>query len=54
VILVRKTMACLSVCALLVALSFAVEAQQPTKIPRIGYLSPGDANGSSASVEPFQ
>jgi putative ABC transport system substrate-binding protein len=47
-------MACLSVCALLVALSFAVEAQQPTKIPRIGYLSPGDANGSSASVEPFQ
>jgi len=54
VILVRKTMACLSVCALLVAPSFAVEAQQPTKIPRIGYLSPGDANGSSASVEPFQ
>ena len=53
-ILVRKTMACLSVCALLVAPSFAVEAQQPTKIPRIGYLSPGDANGSSASVEPFQ
>jgi len=47
-------MACLSVCALLVAPSFAVEAQQPTKIPRIGYLSPGDANGSSASVEPFQ
>jgi len=30
------------------------EAQQPTKIPRIGYLSPGDANGSGTSVEPFR
>jgi len=30
------------------------EAQQPTKIPRIGYLSPADADGSRASVEPFR
>ena len=32
----------------------SAEAQQPTKISRIGYLSPGDANGSRASVEPFR
>jgi putative tryptophan/tyrosine transport system substrate-binding protein len=38
---------CRAICALLLALSFPAEAQQPTKIPRIGYLS-----GSSPSTSP--
>src|SRR5947209_12537623 len=37
--LMRKKIFGLSLCALLLALCFSVEAQQPTKIPRLGYLS---------------
>jgi putative ABC transport system substrate-binding protein len=51
VILARKTICCLSVCALLVALSFEVEAQQLGKVPRIGYMHGGSK--SDATDEAF-
>jgi putative ABC transport system substrate-binding protein len=42
----RKTIASLTLCALLFALRFSAEAQLPKKVPRVGYLSlrsgPGD------------
>jgi putative ABC transport system substrate-binding protein len=34
-----------------VLLAVAVEAQQPKKVPRIGYLAPGDATGDSIRTE---
>src|SRR5947208_12290062 len=36
-----KKIICLALCAMLLALSFPVHAQQPKKIPRIGYLGAG-------------
>ena len=35
-----KKILCIALCALLFAVSSIAEAQQPKKIPRIGYLSP--------------
>jgi putative ABC transport system substrate-binding protein len=37
--------------AMLLALCFSAEAQQPTKVPRIGYLSTNDPAGESARAE---
>jgi putative ABC transport system substrate-binding protein len=37
--------------ALLLALSFPSHAQQPKKVPRIGYLSPVDPAGESTRSE---
>jgi len=34
----KKTITLVTLCALLFALCFSAQAQQPTKIPRIGYL----------------
>jgi putative tryptophan/tyrosine transport system substrate-binding protein len=45
---------CLALCALLFALCFSAEAQQPTKIPRIGYLSSTSPSTISARVEAFR
>jgi putative tryptophan/tyrosine transport system substrate-binding protein len=45
---------CLAVGALLLALSFQAEAQQPKKVPRIGWLSGGDSNSSRSQVEGFR
>jgi putative ABC transport system substrate-binding protein len=42
---------CLTVCAMLFALCFSVEAQQLNKVPRIGYLTSG---GAPSSVEPLR
>src|SRR5438552_14081862 len=40
---------------MLFAVSFPVEAQQPKKIPRIGYVSEsGDANNPAPTVEVFR
>ena len=36
---------------MLFALSFAAEAQQPKKVPRIGYLSPGEPASESTRAE---
>ena len=35
----RKNYVCLALSAMLVALCASAEAQQPKKVPRIGYLS---------------
>jgi ABC-type uncharacterized transport system substrate-binding protein len=48
-----KTILSLALCALLLTFSFPVEAQQPKKVPRIGYLSSGDPATESARAEPF-
>jgi putative ABC transport system substrate-binding protein len=41
-------------CALLFALSYSAQAQQPKKVPRIGYVSgSGDANTPGPQVEAF-
>jgi putative ABC transport system substrate-binding protein len=44
----------LTLCALLFALCFSASAQQqPTKIPRIGFLDPSTASGSAVLVDAF-
>ena len=50
----RKIFACLALSALLFALSVPSEAQQPAKVPRIGYLGGATASASSARLEPFR
>ena len=45
---------CLTLCAMLFALSASAEAQQPKKVPRIGYLSPVSTSRGSASLEAFR
>ena len=46
---------CFALCAMLFALSLPVEAQQPTKIPRIGYVSgTGDHKTPGLQVETFR
>ncbi|HEU4340534.1 MAG TPA: ABC transporter substrate-binding protein [Candidatus Binatia bacterium] len=44
----------LALSSLLLALSSLVEAQQPTKIPRIGYLTASTPSSMSARVEAFR
>src|SRR5882724_795743 len=41
----------LALCALIIAHSFPATAQQPKKIPRIGYLEGGDPTSDSARAE---
>ena len=38
-------------CSMLLALPFPARAQQPKKVPRIGYLAVGNAAGASARAE---
>jgi len=45
---------CVAIGALFVALTLPAEAQQPKKVPRIGYLSPFDAATESARSEPYR
>jgi putative ABC transport system substrate-binding protein len=42
---------CLGLCALLVTFTFSAEAQQPKKIPRLGYLASVDAARESIRAE---
>jgi putative ABC transport system substrate-binding protein len=50
-----KKIFCLPLCALLLALSFPAQAQQPKKVPRIGFVSPlGDPKTPGPSVEAFR
>ena len=44
----------LALCALLLAFPFPARAQQPKKVPRIGYLSNTDAATDSARAEGFR
>jgi putative tryptophan/tyrosine transport system substrate-binding protein len=51
----KRRVAVLTLCALLLALSFSAHAQQqPAKIPRIGFLSPGGFTGNDFRYEAFQ
>jgi putative ABC transport system substrate-binding protein len=47
----KRKVTFLALCAMLFALCFSAEAQQPKKIPRIGYLSNIDPSGESARSE---
>ena len=47
----KKVTVRLSLCAVLLALSYSVEAQQPKRIPRIGYLSTRDPTNESSRSE---
>jgi ABC-type uncharacterized transport system substrate-binding protein len=47
----HKRITTLVLCALIIAHSFPAAAQQPKKVPRIGYLSPGDAASDSGRSE---
>jgi putative ABC transport system substrate-binding protein len=42
------------VAVVLLALGVTAEAQQPTKVPRIGYLSGASLSASAARVEAFR
>jgi len=47
----KKNVICFALGAMLLALSFPAEAQQPAgKVPRIGFLDSGSASGSQAAV----
>ena len=50
----RKNFIGLAVSAMLFALCFPVQAQEPRKVPRIGYLSSGDAARESTRSEAFR
>ena len=44
----------LTLCAMLLALCASAEAQQPTKIPRIGYLTNTSLSAGAANIESFR
>ena len=45
---------CAALGGLLLALGYSASAQQPTKVPRIGYLSAGSPSSGSARQEAFR
>jgi putative ABC transport system substrate-binding protein len=47
----QLTFVCLTLCALLFAVCLSAEAQQPKKVPRIGYLASGGPASHSAASE---
>src|SRR5262245_26281684 len=49
-----KKIICLALSALLFALSFAAEAQQPANVPRIGYLTASSLSAISTRTEAFR
>ncbi len=49
-----KTITGLSLGSILLALGLPAQAQQPTKIARIGYLSPGDPVSRGYRIEAFR
>src|SRR5918996_2194787 len=51
---IKKQIFALALSALLFALFYPAEAQQPTKIPRIAYLSAGSASSQASRVEAFK
>jgi putative tryptophan/tyrosine transport system substrate-binding protein len=50
----RRNFYGIALCAMLCALSFPVEAQQPKKVPRIGFVSAGNLGGPGSRVEVFR
>jgi len=51
---VSKSMFCFALSAMLFALCFSADAQQPGKIARIGYLDPSTASSSAVQLDAFQ
>ena len=47
----KRKLGSFALCVMLIALGFPAEAQQPTKVPRIGYLSNTDAATDSSRAE---
>src|SRR5215831_17964292 len=50
----KKKITVLTLCALLFALEVPAEAQQPTKVPLIGYLSSTSSFAGSSRIEAFR
>ena len=50
----RKKVTCLALGALLFALGFPAEAQQPARVPRIGYLATASTSTNPARTEAFR
>jgi ABC-type uncharacterized transport system substrate-binding protein len=50
----KNKIAVLAICAMLFALCFSVEAQQATKVPRIGYLSVSSPSANVGRIEAFR
>jgi len=50
----KKTITVLGLCALLFALSFSASAQQPIKLPRIGYLNASSLSTNATRMEAFR
>ena len=51
---VSKSIFWFALCAMLIALCGSVEAQQPKKVPRIGFLDNSTASGSAVLLEAFR
>jgi putative ABC transport system substrate-binding protein len=50
----KKTITVLTLCAMLFALSDSASAQQPKKVPRVGYLAALDPATESTRSKPFR
>jgi putative tryptophan/tyrosine transport system substrate-binding protein len=50
----KKKITGLTLCAMLVALTAPVEAQQPAKVPRIGYLTAAYLSAIPHRIEEFR
>src|SRR5206468_2671687 len=49
-----KKILLLALCSLLLALGFSAQAQQPKKVPRIGFVTSGDSSTPSPNLEAFR
>jgi len=49
-----KSVFCFALCAMLLALCLSADAQQPTKVPRIGFLSPVSPSATALWHEAFR
>src|SRR5215831_7975085 len=50
----KHQLLCFVLCALLFVLCVRAQAQQPKKVPRVGYLTPGSPSPPSAPREAFR
>src|SRR5215468_8923154 len=50
----KRTITVLALCAMLFALCASAEAQQPTKVPRIGFLDNSTASGIAVLLDAFR
>ncbi|MGZ8520309.1 MAG: hypothetical protein ACXWX7_09195 [Candidatus Binatia bacterium] len=50
----NKKIFCIVPCAMLFAVSLSAQAQQPTKIPRVGYLGATSPAATAARIDAFK